>query len=83
MTEPTSAIPDSSSRGRPRGRRDVGQEILSRAEVAILLGCSARTVKRHEANGLSPCGYVGENPRYRRSDVTRWLKGHSKSAKGN
>lgn len=64
-------------RGRPRGRRDPEQEILNRAELAILFGRSAKTIKRYEKLGLPICGYVGVEPRYRRADALRWIRAHS------
>jgi predicted site-specific integrase-resolvase len=56
----------------------VDEPLLTEREAARVLRVSARTLRRYrtERKGHGPpvAGYVGRSPRYRRSDLDRWLE---------
>jgi excisionase family DNA binding protein len=49
-------------------------ELLAAAEVARLLHCDVRTLRRLRLEGRAPTSImVGKRPRWRRSDVEAWI----------
>lgn len=54
------------------------QAYLDAAEVATLLGVTPRTVRNwvrdpHLAFPV-PCRYIGQRPKWRRSDIVAWME---------
>ena len=47
--------------------------LLRRAELAVELGCSLRTIDKLQADGV-PCLYIGRSRRFILSEVIAWLK---------
>jgi excisionase family DNA binding protein len=48
-------------------------EVMTKAELADYLRCSVSKVNSYMGKGL-PFFMFGEHPRYRKSDIDRWLK---------
>jgi len=53
---------------------ELQRRLMTRAEVAELLGLTERTLRRWAASGVGPdCFHVGREIRYRTEAVTRWV----------
>jgi len=55
-------------------------EILTDADVRVLLGVSRTTLWRLRQHGNLPFGRVGREYRYRKSEVLGWLKDHKNTS---
>jgi excisionase family DNA binding protein len=52
---------------------DTPSEWMTRSQLAAYLGVSLPTVNRHMKEGM-PYSRLGEQPRFHKSDIDRWLK---------
>lgn len=50
----------------------LSDDVMSRAEVAALLGCTEWLVRKLTASGGLPCIRSGRSVRYHRAEVERW-----------
>lgn len=60
----------------PTTTKEVGKELLTRREVAAMLGIAPKTFDRWRAAGVGPrpVKLPGKHfPRWRRSDVNKWV----------
>lgn len=54
------------------------QAYLDAAEVALLIGVTPRSVRSWHRSGKHgfppPCRYLGDRPKWRRSDIVAWME---------
>lgn len=82
-TEGTDGMEQGGGEG-PGGMAGDDQEWMEMAEVASLLGFSARTLHRClEEGGGPPCRRIGARALYRRDDVMAWIEAHRMGTGGH
>lgn len=53
--------------------------LLTRSQMAELLGCDTRSLRRWELGGEIPRSiHIGKSKRWRRGDIEKWLEGRRK-----